>query len=151
MADSDDAYKGFVIPRGTNVVINAFAILHDERIHPDPDRFDPRRYLGAPSTGDGEEDDRAKSTWMFGAGRRKCLGEQYTMRALLGVLAKMVWALDMSVPEGTDLSVEGGFDGGLTLSPKEGLSVEMRVRQGRERGVREGRERGEEVLKRVLG
>ncbi|KAH6892351.1 cytochrome P450 [Thelonectria olida] len=148
VTESDDTYKGYVIPRGTNVVINAFAMLHDPLVHADPDTFDPRRYLDDAAT---QTDDRTKSTWVFGAGRRKCLGEQYTMQALLTVVAKMVWALDMAVPAGTDLSVESGFEGGLMMKPKESVVVEMRVREGRGKGVVEEWERGEGELKRVLG
>ncbi|KAH7144357.1 cytochrome P450 [Dactylonectria estremocensis] len=119
VAESDDTYKGYVIPQGTNIVVNAYGILHDRATHPDPDRFDPSRYADP----EAHTDEKLRSTWVFGAGRRKCLGEQYTVQALLTVLAKAVWALDMAVPPGTDLSVEGGFDGGLMMKPREGLVV----------------------------
>ncbi|KAK7420325.1 hypothetical protein QQZ08_010458 [Neonectria magnoliae] len=122
VTETDDVYKGYVIPRGTNVVVNAYGLLHDPSVHRDPDKFDPTRYLSA----DAQTDERLRSTWVFGAGRRKCLGEQYTMQALLTVVAKAVWALEMALPPGTDLSVEGGFDGGLMMKPREGLVVEMR-------------------------
>ncbi|KAI5457601.1 cytochrome P450 [Mariannaea sp. PMI_226] len=147
VAKSDDMYKGYVIPRGTNVVINAFAILHDPSVHKEPDKFDPSRYLDVGT----QSGDRTKVTWVFGAGRRKCLGDQYAMQALMIILAKIVWAMDMEVPEGTDLSLEGGFDCGLLMMPKEDLVVNMRVREGRKcEAVREW-EKGEEELRKILG
>ncbi|KAH7000387.1 cytochrome P450 [Ilyonectria destructans] len=147
VTESDDTYKGYVIPRGTNVVVNAYGLLHDPAIHRDPDTFDPSRYLDAAV----QNDELLRSTWVFGAGRRKCLGEQYTMQALLTIMAKVVWALDMAVPAGTDLSVEEGFDGGLMMKPREGLVVEVKVREGRAKGVEDDWERGEAELRRMLG
>lgn len=79
------------------------------------------------------------------------MGDQYTMQALMAVMAKMVWALDMRVPEGTDLSVEGGFDDGLMMKPREGVTVEFGVRGGRRERVEEAWEKGEEELERMLG
>ncbi|CAM1509842.1 Fc.00g001770.m01.CDS01 [Cosmosporella sp. VM-42] len=143
VTDSDDVYKGYLIPRGTNILVNAYGMLHDPSTHPSPGTFNPTRYLTPSSC----TDDTLRSTWIFGAGRRKCLGDVYTMQALMTVLAKMVWGLEMSVAEGTDLSVEGGFDGGLMLKPREEVRVEFGVREGRGEVVRRDWEEGERGLK----
>ncbi|KAF4982524.1 hypothetical protein FZEAL_1875 [Fusarium zealandicum] len=147
VTDSDDIYKGYLIPRGTNIIVNAFSILHNPDIHPNPTVFDPTRYLD-PST---HTDEQSRSTWVFGAGRRRCMGDQYTVQALMVVMAKMVWALDMRLPEGTDLSIEGGFDDGLMMKPREDLVVEFGVRDGREGKIAEEWEKGERELERMLG
>ncbi|RSL85912.1 hypothetical protein CEP52_015998 [Fusarium oligoseptatum] len=147
VTDSDDTYKGYVIPRGTTIIVNAFAILHNPDIHPNPTAFDPTRYLD-PSK---QVDEHSKSTWIFGAGRRRCMGDQYTIQALMAVMAKIVWALDMKVPEGTDLSVEGGFDDGLMMKPRENVIVEFAVRDGRREGIEVEWEKGERELERMLG
>ncbi|KAF7544303.1 hypothetical protein G7046_g9813 [Stylonectria norvegica] len=145
--DSDDTYKDYLLPRGTNVLVNAFGMLHDPLVHANPDVFDPSRYLDAAT----HADDARRSTWVFGAGRRKCAGDAYMMQALMTVMAKMVWGLDMVLAEGTDLSVEGGFDGGLMLKPKEGTVVEFKVREGRKGDIERDWERGESELERLLG
>ena len=41
----DDEYKGWLIPKGTWVQGNVWAIHHNEKEFPDPDRFNPERYL----------------------------------------------------------------------------------------------------------
>ncbi|KAF5365975.1 hypothetical protein D9758_006618 [Tetrapyrgos nigripes] len=52
---ADDVYEGYFIPKGTTVVGNAWTILHDENLYPDPLTFSPDRFLrtepqsGAPS------------------------------------------------------------------------------------------------------
>lgn len=73
------------------------------------------------------------------------------MHALMAIMAKMVWAMDMKVPEGTDLSVEGGFDDGLMMKPRENVKVEFEVRDGRREMVEEEWQKGERELERMLG
>lgn len=73
------------------------------------------------------------------------------MHALMAIMAKMVWTMDMKVPEGTDLSVEGGFDDGLMMKPRENVTVEFEVRDGRRERVEEEWRKGERELERMLG
>ncbi|KAJ7823206.1 cytochrome P450 [Mycena olivaceomarginata] len=40
---NDDEYRGYRLPAGSVVVGNAWAILHDERVYPDPHTFKPER------------------------------------------------------------------------------------------------------------
>ncbi|KAK5635859.1 hypothetical protein RRF57_011572 [Xylaria bambusicola] len=41
----DDYYKGWLIPKGAWIQGNIWAIHHNEREFPDPDRFNPNRFL----------------------------------------------------------------------------------------------------------
>ncbi|KAF5309415.1 hypothetical protein D9619_012388 [Psilocybe cf. subviscida] len=45
MATGDDVYAGYFIPKGSIVIGNAWAILHDERVFTDPGEYRPERYL----------------------------------------------------------------------------------------------------------
>ena len=63
----DDIYRGYFIPRGAIVIQNVWAIFRDSNIYPDPEAFNPDRFLK-----DGKvnplvlnPEDR-----VFGAGRR---------------------------------------------------------------------------------
>ena len=63
----DDIYRGYFIPRGAIVIQNVWAIFRDPNIYPDPETFNPDRFLR-----DGKinplvlnPEDR-----VFGAGRR---------------------------------------------------------------------------------
>ena len=62
-AVEDDVIDGHHIRTGTTVLIPIHHIHHDERWWPDPDVFDPTRFLGdAGSTG------RARHIWLSAAG-----------------------------------------------------------------------------------
>jgi len=63
----DDVYRGYFIPAGATVIQNVWAIFRDPNIYPDPEAFNPDRFLK-----DGKinplvfnPEDR-----VFGAGRR---------------------------------------------------------------------------------
>jgi cytochrome P450 len=63
----DDVYRGYFIPEGAIVVENVWGLLRDPNVYPDPEAFNPDRFLK-----DGKinplvfnPEDRA-----FGAGRR---------------------------------------------------------------------------------
>ncbi|THV04845.1 cytochrome P450 [Dendrothele bispora CBS 962.96] len=68
----DDEYKGYRIPKGTTVLPNVWAILHDPEIYPDPLAFNPDRFQNPEKNiaqGINEIPDAA-----FGFGRRMCPG-----------------------------------------------------------------------------
>jgi len=63
----DDMYRGYFIPAGSTVIENTWAVCRDPNIYPDPETFNPDRFLK-----DGEinplvfnPEDR-----VFGSGRR---------------------------------------------------------------------------------
>ncbi|KAJ7828242.1 cytochrome P450 [Mycena olivaceomarginata] len=41
----EDEYRGYRIPAGSIVIVNLWAILHDEKVYPDPYSFKPERFL----------------------------------------------------------------------------------------------------------
>ncbi|NXD83609.1 CP1B1 protein, partial [Halcyon senegalensis] len=73
-ATTDDVeLDGFHIPKGTVVFINQWSVNHDSSKWPDPQRFDPSRFLDAHRHLDRE---RAGSVMIFSAGQRRCIGDQ---------------------------------------------------------------------------
>lgn len=63
---SDDIYNGFYLPKDSIVIGNVFAIMHDESASPNPDVFNPDRYLD-PSA-------NKSLDVIFGFGGRLCPG-----------------------------------------------------------------------------
>lgn len=93
----DDEVDGYVLPKGSDVFINAFGMQHDEHRFKNPDAFDPDHYAGimtlAPELAVGDADKR--DHWGYGAGRRLCPGIHLAERNLFLGLAKLLWALDI--------------------------------------------------------
>ncbi|KAF9523508.1 cytochrome P450 [Crepidotus variabilis] len=42
---ADDVYNGYFLPKGSTVYTNLWAMMHDERVFPEPDVFKPERFL----------------------------------------------------------------------------------------------------------
>ena len=63
----DDVYRGYSIPAGATVIENVWAVCRDPSIYPDPEAFNPDRFLK-----DGEIDPLVfdPEDRVFGSGRR---------------------------------------------------------------------------------
>ncbi|XP_035663872.1 cytochrome P450 2U1-like, partial [Branchiostoma floridae] len=64
--------RGYDIPKRTQVLLNLYSLHMDPAYWPDPDRFDPERFLDA----EGKVINKPESFLPFGGGGRVCLGEQ---------------------------------------------------------------------------
>jgi len=77
---------------------------------PEPDRFNPERFLGNPDIG--------RYQWMpFGAGPRACIGQHFSMLESVATLAELVRAFDFVAPDGSSDEVPVGS--GVTIFPLE--------------------------------
>jgi cytochrome P450 len=88
LAVRDVMVDGWRVPAGSNVVVGIMALHTDPALWPDPERFDPDRFL--------PEHSRGRDRWQylpFGAGPRSCIGDHFAMlEATLG-LATIVRAV----------------------------------------------------------
>lgn len=57
------------VPAGVKVVVPVWSIHHDPKIYPNPDHFDPERFMG-----DNKHSRRSGVYLPFGDGPRQCLG-----------------------------------------------------------------------------
>jgi cytochrome P450 len=115
----DDVIDGHRIRRGSTVLIPINSIHHDERFWPEPEVFDPARFL--------PENLRShhRSAYLpFGGGRRVCIGKTFAMieATLVTALMSRRFVYDLKpghpvVPEAT-----------LTLRPRHGLKMIARRR-----------------------
>jgi cytochrome P450 len=127
--ERDDEFDGYIIPKGTTLLANVWALSHRPEDFNDPEKFIPERFIDHPlglSPGAPDKEGR-RATYGFGAGHRICPGEHFAQKSALLAMAKMLWAYEI-VPAGKlDVSVDGGFISGLVLSPKP-FDVEFRLR-----------------------
>ncbi|KAJ7169958.1 cytochrome P450 [Mycena filopes] len=88
----EDVYNGYRIPKGTTVLPNVWAILHDPEMYPDPLFFNPQRF--APenrANGLNQIPDPA-----FGFGRRLCPGKFLAFDTLWIVVATILTVYNIS-------------------------------------------------------
>ena len=82
-AVNDDAWDGLAVPAGALVIISPWILGRHRRLWPDPDAFDPERFLG------GEGPPRY-AHMPFGGGQRVCIGAQFALLELTLALALLI-------------------------------------------------------------
>ncbi|KAJ6474299.1 cytochrome P450 [Mycena sanguinolenta] len=131
VASEDFTYNGKFIPKGTAVVLNTWTMHHDSLRHPEPETFNPDRYMqdGLSSAESANLPDPYKRDhWMFGAGRRICPGMIVAEREIWLTIARMLWAFKMEAlpDEPIDLQEYDGLSGRspvpfrIRLIPRDG-------------------------------
>nr|XP_005029435.3 cytochrome P450 1B1 [Anas platyrhynchos] len=70
---ADVELEGYHIPKDTVVFVNQWSVNHDSSKWPEPQRFDPTRFLDEQQCLDR---DRASSVMIFSTGQRRCIGDQ---------------------------------------------------------------------------
>ena len=132
-AIEDDIIDGHHIRAGTTVLIPIHHIHHDERWWPDPEVFDPTRFLGDAAK------DRPRSAYLpFGGGRRICIGQSFALMEMVLMAAIMSQRFTFDVCPDHPVELEAT----LTLRPKHGLHVIAHRRES-------PRTRGAPVMKTV--
>jgi cytochrome P450 len=116
----DDVIDGHRIRRGSTVLIPINSLHHDERFWPDPEAFDPTRFLP-----ENIKSHHRSAYLPFGGGRRVCIGKTFAMieATLVTALMSRSFVYDLKpghpvVPEAT-----------LTLRPRYGLKMVARRRR----------------------
>ncbi|THH21540.1 hypothetical protein EW146_g50 [Bondarzewia mesenterica] len=112
----DDVYDGYFIPKGTMVLPNAWAMLHDPAVYPDPEAFEPERFLT--EAGTVKEDPLLASA--FGFGRRICPGRHVADTTLWIVVATVLSAFDVGEARdgsGAAIPVKCEYSDGLISHP----------------------------------
>ncbi|XP_043694266.1 geraniol 8-hydroxylase-like [Telopea speciosissima] len=105
---------GFMVPKGSKVMVNAWAIQRDPIAWENPLEFKPERFLRS-SIGDDEYDFSGKDFRYipFGSGRRVCVGIPMAERMVPYLLASILHSFKWELPKGVELDMSDKF--GLEL------------------------------------
>ncbi|KAJ7493621.1 cytochrome P450 [Mycena latifolia] len=116
----DDYYEGNLIPQGSIVIANVWAMNRDPEIYgSDAHLFRPSRHLDEkgqlnvvfPETKD-------EGHYTFGFGRRICVGRHVATTSLFIDIASILWALSIKPREGVNLpSGDQWIEAGLVIRP----------------------------------
>lgn len=105
--------EGLTLPKGSLVVISPYALQRAERYWPDPDRFDPDRFL------DPQRSRHARFSYLpFGAGPRVCIGGTFAQTEGQLILASMGRAFRFEPVHTSPPALAG-----VTLRPLGGLPL----------------------------
>ncbi|KZP22542.1 cytochrome P450 [Athelia psychrophila] len=90
---ADDHYNGYFLSAGSIVVVNTWAILHDENTYPDPFSFKPERFMK-----DGQLDPTVQDPALvaFGYGRRICPGRHLAIGNLWLTFASVLTSFNIA-------------------------------------------------------
>jgi cytochrome P450 len=100
------------LPAGINVSVGIYAIHHRADLWPDPERFDPDRFVGvrpAPHT-----------FFPFGGGVRRCIGAAFATYEMKVVLAEVLSRVDLRVAPGYRMRPTLRT---ITVAPSRGMPV----------------------------
>ncbi|KIM51186.1 hypothetical protein SCLCIDRAFT_1169199 [Scleroderma citrinum Foug A] len=127
---TDIVYKDFCIPEGAIVFGNHWAISRDPAVYPNPDKFDPQRWLN--NDGGIRDDLRFPS---FGFGRRVCPGQHIANRSVFINAALLLWSFRITQDPSAPVD-DKGFVDGVIAHPKP-FAVRFEPRIGDEKHLRQ--------------
>ncbi|KAH8822091.1 cytochrome P450 [Xylogone sp. PMI_703] len=86
----DDVFGDYLIPKDTWIAGNMWTIHRNPKDFPDPDRFEPERFLDRK-----QPFPNKKGHSVFGWGRRQCSGQPLAEQGLFLTMARLLWAFKM--------------------------------------------------------
>ncbi|KAL4862829.1 hypothetical protein BDV12DRAFT_38719 [Aspergillus spectabilis] len=112
-------YNGYTIPPGTPVSETHCLILMDPKIFPNPEEFDPERWVRATAKGVRLD----KYLVNFSKGTRMCVGLNLAYAELFLVIATLVRRFDLELFETPKANIDFARDFGTPWPDEGGLSV----------------------------
>jgi cytochrome P450 len=118
MAVEDHEAGGYLVPKGSLVLLSQYVMHRDPRYFPDPERFDPERW-----TTEAREARPVFSYFPFGGGVRRCIGEGFAWMESVLLLATLARRWTMGPVPGHVVTTKPR----ITLRPGRG-GVKMKLK-----------------------
>ncbi len=115
----DDQVGELSWPAGTTVMVSPYVLHHDPQNWPDPERFDPDRFLP-----ENVKNRPAYAYMPFGGGPRLCIGQQFALQEMQFLLAMLVHRFDLEATT----TQSPGAQPLITLRAKKPVLLQLRHR-----------------------
>jgi cytochrome P450 len=110
---------GYRIPAGSNVVMSTWVVQRDPRYFPEPEKFDPDRWLPEKAL------KLPKFAYFpFGGGPRQCIGASFAMMEATLLLATIAQRFQFRAASSDSITPTPSF----TLRPKQGIRMRLEKR-----------------------
>ncbi|CAL8286246.1 unnamed protein product [Arctogadus glacialis] len=117
----DIVINGFKVPKGANAIVLSYALHRDPRYFPNPEEFQPERFLPENSVG------RPPYAYIpFSAGLRNCIGQRFAMMEEKVVLASILRSFNI---EACQKREELRPFADLILRPSNGILIKLERRE----------------------
>ncbi len=107
---------GYTLPKGSTLACSILLAHFNERVWPEPDRFDPTRFL----PGGAATKPTAYTYFPFGGGTRRCIGEAFALFEMRIVLATVLRKLRPVAAPGVTIRTARR---NITLSPSDRMPI----------------------------
>ncbi|KAG5670298.1 hypothetical protein PVAND_000574 [Polypedilum vanderplanki] len=111
--------NGYSFPENSTVVLSPYFMGRDEKLFPDPLKFDPSRF-------DDEKNIRLFSFVPFSAGPRNCIGQKYAMLEMKSIISKLVRNFEIAIRKENK---EPQIYAQLTLQSTNGINLSLKPRK----------------------
>ncbi|KMZ59668.1 hypothetical protein ZOSMA_667G00010 [Zostera marina] len=125
-SSEDTVIGGYHVPKGTMLLVNAWAIHRDEKLWKEPLEFKPERFL-TQNNGSGEASNKSLKMLPFGVGRRRCPGETLALKMIGLTLASLIQCFEWERVGYIDVDMTEGH--GLTLPMAVPLEAMIATRE----------------------
>ena len=109
---ADDDIGGYHIPEGAVVALSPYTLHRNPEFWPEPEKFDPERFTPA------QEAARHRYAYVpFGAGSRKCIGDQFALMESIIILPMILQKFQLQLVPDHPIAEHAL----VTLRPKHGI------------------------------
>ncbi|KAF8553151.1 cytochrome P450, partial [Imleria badia] len=125
-ATQDIVWRGEYIPAGESVFGCHWAISRDPEAFPDPEKFDPQRWI--------DDDGRLQNnmtSYPFGFGRRVCPGQHVANKSLYINLALLLWSFHIVEKADAPIDTNDHADGVVARAAPFDVKFIPRIEEGR--------------------
>ncbi|KAF9449666.1 cytochrome P450 [Macrolepiota fuliginosa MF-IS2] len=132
LTTDEDVYEGYYIPKGSVILANAYAMLHDEKVFPNPTEFNPERFFKNGAMPSDVPNPEEVAT--FGFGRRICPGAHVALSMLYIAAASILAVFDICPAldeKGNPIKVVPEFIAASIVSEPLPFQCKLTPRQGK--------------------